>query len=58
MESKKIELIEKMEEKGMTVEKLAEAMEFHPVVLKLYMVKDAYPVPQRILDKVAQALAA
>jgi len=58
MESRKIELIQKMEEKGMTVEKLAEAIEFSPMVLGLYMVKDAYPVPTRILDKVEKALAA
>ena len=58
MESKKLELIQKMEEKGMTVEQVAAAIEFDPIVLSLYLVKDAYPVPNRILDKVSQALAA
>jgi hypothetical protein len=58
MESKKLELIQKMEEKGMTVDTLAQAIEFSPMVLGLYMVKDAYPVPTRILKKVEQALAA
>lgn len=58
MESKKLELIQKMEEKGMSVEKLAEAIELSPMVLGLYMVKDAYPVPTRIMDKISKALAA
>jgi hypothetical protein len=58
MEPKKLELIQKMEAKGMTVDKLAEAIEFSPMVLNLYMVKDAYPVPTRIMKKIEQALAA
>lgn len=58
MESKKIELMEKMEEKGISVVKMAETISFDPSVLQLYMVKDAYPVPKRILKKITEALAA
>jgi hypothetical protein len=56
MELKKAELIQKMEEKGMTVPKLAEAIEFNPEVLSLYLIKDAYPVPKRILEKIASVV--
>jgi len=58
MESKKLELIQKMEEKGVTVEKLAADIELSPMVLGLYMIKDAYPMPTRLLNKIEQALAA
>ncbi|MDR3556692.1 MAG: hypothetical protein P4L55_18220 [Syntrophobacteraceae bacterium] len=54
---RKLELIEKMEAKGMSVDQAAEAIAFDPKVLKLYLVKDAYPVPKRILDKLETALA-
>jgi len=57
METLKLELIQKMEEKGLTAAKVAEAIQFDPTILTLYLVKDAYPVPKRILDKVAAALA-
>jgi phosphotransacetylase len=56
MEEIKIELIEKMEQKGLTVEKAAEAIDFNANILGLYLVKDGYPVPKRILDKLAAAL--
>lgn len=56
MEERKIELIEKMEQKGISVEQAAEAMEFNPVILGLYLVKDGYPVPPRILDKLASVI--
>lgn len=56
MEARKLELIEKMEQKGITVAKAAEAMEFNAQVLTLYLVKDAYPVPGRILDKLEQVV--
>jgi hypothetical protein len=56
MEARKLDLIEKMEQKGITVAKAAEAMEFNAQVLTLYLVKDAYPVPGRILDKLEQVV--
>lgn len=58
MDAQKLEVIEKMEAKGLTPAKVAELIEFSPNILSLYLVKDAYPVPTRILDKVAAALAA
>ncbi len=57
MEERKLKIIEKLEGKGMTVGKVAEAIEFDPMILDLYLVKDAYPVPKRILDKLEAALA-
>jgi hypothetical protein len=54
---RKLELIEKMETKGMSLSQAAEAMSFDPKMLSLYLVKDAYPVPKRILDKLEAALA-
>ncbi len=58
MEERKIKIIEKMEEKGMSVEELAKAIDFNnPMVLGLYLVKDAYPVPSRILTKIEASLA-
>lgn len=56
METQKLELIQKMEEKGMTAAQAAEAMEFDPMLLSLYLVKDAYPVPPRILNKLAEVV--
>jgi predicted transposase YdaD len=56
METQKLELIEKMEAKGMTVAQAAQSMEFDAELLELYLHKDAYPVPQRILDKLAQVV--
>jgi hypothetical protein len=56
MEERKIELIEKMEKQGMTVEEAAKAIELNPMILGLYLVKDGYPVPTRILDKLAAAV--
>ena len=54
---RKLKLIEKMEEKGMSLSQAAEAISFDPKILSLYMVKDAYPVPKRILDKLEATLA-
>ncbi len=56
MDERKVELIEQMEQKGITVEKAAEAMDFNANLLSLYLVKDGYPVPGRILDKLAAAI--
>ncbi|MGA2400676.1 MAG: hypothetical protein ABSG91_03085 [Syntrophobacteraceae bacterium] len=57
MEQRKLKIIEQMEEKGMSVATAAEAISFNPMILGLYLVKDAYPVPKRILDKLEGALA-
>jgi hypothetical protein len=56
MDAQKLEIIEKIEQKGLTVQKVAEAIEFDPIVLSLYLVKDAYPVPKRILDKIVSTV--
>lgn len=57
MEERKLAIIAKMEEKGVTVANAAETIAFNPMILGLYLVKDAYPVPKRILDKLETALA-
>ncbi len=57
METRKLHIIEKMEEKGITVAQAAESVSFDPMILSLYLVKDAYPVPKRILDKLEEATA-
>jgi predicted transposase YdaD len=51
MEAIKLELVQKMEEKGITVPQIAEAIQFDPHLLALYLAKDAYPVPKRIMEK-------
>jgi hypothetical protein len=56
MDAQKLEIIEKIEAKGLTVQKVAEAIEFDPQVLSLYLVRDAYPVPKRILDKIVNTV--
>lgn len=53
METIKTELIQKMEAKGITVAKAAEAIELNAEILGLYLVNDSYPVPKRITDKLA-----
>ena len=57
MEQRKLKIIDQMEEKGMSVKAVAEAISFDPMILSLYLVKDAYPVPKRILDKLEGTLA-
>ncbi|MGA2226409.1 MAG: hypothetical protein ABSH41_18385 [Syntrophobacteraceae bacterium] len=57
MEQRKLKIIAQMEEKGMSVKTAAEAIAFDPMILGLYLVKDAYPVPTRILDKLEGTLA-
>jgi len=57
MEQQKLKIIEKMEEKGMSVATVADAISFNPMILGLYLAKDPYPVPKRILDKLEGALA-
>jgi hypothetical protein len=56
MDAQKLEIIEKIEQKGLTVQKVAEAIEFDPIVLGLYLARDAYPVPKRILDKIVSTV--
>ncbi|MEJ5349453.1 MAG: hypothetical protein WHS46_12290 [Desulfosoma sp.] len=53
----KTELLEKLAQKGMDVHTLAQAMEFDPGILKLYLVKDDYPIPTRIVKKIEEVLA-
>jgi hypothetical protein len=57
MESQKFELLRKMEEKGVTLVEGAEKIGFDPSLLKLYFAPDAYPVPQRIIDKLTEAIS-
>jgi ribosome-binding protein aMBF1 (putative translation factor) len=57
MEQRKLNIIEKIEQKGLSTAELAEAISFNPTILGLYLVKDAYPAPTRILDKVEASLA-
>lgn len=56
METRKIELVQKMEEKGISVSQAAESMGFDATLLGLYLTKDGYPVPNRILDKLAEVV--
>jgi hypothetical protein len=56
VQEKKLEVIQKIEEKGMSIPQLAETVELNPTLLSLYLVKDSYPIPKRILDKVCAAV--
>ncbi len=56
MEAKKLEIMQKIEAKGLTVQKVAEAIEFNPEILGLYLNQDAYPVPTRILKKIEEVV--
>jgi hypothetical protein len=56
MEARKQAIAQKMKEKGMSVAQLAQSIGFDPLLLGLYLVQDAYPVPTRIIDKVEAAL--
>ena len=58
MDLDKYRLVEQIEEKGVDVEELAKAIEFDEDLLRLYLVKDGYPVPPRLLKKISEALAA
>lgn len=53
----KSELLQKMQEKGMSVAGIAEAIGFDAQLLSLYLVNDSYPVPTRIMKKLAEAIA-
>ena len=41
----------------MSVATAADAISFNPMILGLYLAKDPYPVPTRILDKLEGVLA-
>lgn len=56
MELQKAELLQKMEEKGISIAAAAERITFDPALLTLYFARDAYPVPKRIMDKLAEAI--
>jgi hypothetical protein len=58
MEAQKLVLVQKMEEKGVDVKEAAKAMEFDAEVLSLYLANDSFPVPKRILDKLAAVVNA
>lgn len=58
MREKKLEILEKIRAKGITVDALAEKMEFDPNILKLYLASDDYPIPPRIIKKIEDTLAA
>jgi hypothetical protein len=57
MESQKSEVLKKIEGKGLTLSDAAEKIGFDPALLKLYFVQDSYPVPKRIIDKLAEAIS-
>ncbi len=56
MDQEKQRVIELVEEKGIDLTELANKIEFDPILLKLYLTKDDYPVPKRILKKVEEAI--
>jgi len=56
MESQKSEVLQKMEGKGLTLSDAAQKIGFDPALLKLYFAQDGYPVPQRIIDKLTEAI--
>ena len=55
LEEKKV-LREKLEEKGVSIEDAAKAIEFDPEILKLYLADDEYPIPGRIVKKLEEAV--
>jgi hypothetical protein len=56
LESQKFEALRKIEEKGLTLSDVAQKIGFDPALLNLYFAQDAYPVPQRIIDKLTEAI--
>lgn len=56
MEPQKFEVFQKLQSKGISVSEAAEKIGFDPALLSLYFAEDAYPVPTRILNKLAEAL--
>jgi hypothetical protein len=56
MELQKSEVLQRVEGKGLTLSEVAQKIGFDPALLKLYFAQDAYPVPQRIIDKLTEAI--
>jgi len=54
MNTPKQELLQKLTSKGVTVPQAAETVGIDPQILKLYLADDAFPVPTRILNKLAE----
>ncbi|MFP5212864.1 MAG: hypothetical protein ACLGPL_05745 [Acidobacteriota bacterium] len=52
----KIELVQRMEEKGISVADAAAKMEFNAELLGLYLAKDSQPIPTRIVKKLEEAI--
>lgn len=52
----KIKFIEAIEQKGLDVGEIAEKIEFDPIILKLYLTRDDYPIPKRILKKIEEVV--
>ena len=48
--AEKRELSEKLAEKGIALDKAAEALKVSEQMLALYLTEDSYPVPRRIID--------
>jgi hypothetical protein len=58
MREKKMELLGKIKEKGLSIDEVAEKMSFDPNILKLYLASDDYPIPSRIVEKIESVLVA
>jgi hypothetical protein len=56
MESQKSEVLQEMVGKGLTLSEAAQKAGFDPELLRLYFAEDAYPVPQRIIGKLKEAM--
>jgi hypothetical protein len=54
---RKLQIAEMMEQKSISVGEAAQAISFDPTILGLYLTRDAYPVPSRILAKLEALLA-
>lgn len=57
MELQKSELLQQIAGKGLSLAEVAERITFDAALLQLYFAQDAYPVPKRIMDKMAEALS-
>lgn len=52
----KIKVIEAIEQKGLDIREIAQKIEFDPILLKLYLNRDDYPIPKRILKKIEEVV--
>jgi hypothetical protein len=57
MDVQKNEILKQIEAKGLDVPRVAESIQFSPMLLDLYLAGDSYPIPTRILKKLSEALA-